>query len=224
MVHASHHCVGVGAGVDAPHEHGEVMGPAPVVIVASAGRGSRFAGRGHKLLQALGGSTVLGTTLGHVLESGLPLVVVTTEPLGAEAARIVARRDVIVISEAEAARGMGHTIAAGVQARSQASGWLVLPADMPLVGAPVLQAVAAALVRDAVVFAQHHGRRGHPVGFSAGMYSELLSLTGDEGARRLLARYPAVGVETEDPGVLFDIDTEADLDAARAMLPALCRG
>jgi molybdenum cofactor cytidylyltransferase len=55
------------------------------------------------------------------------------------------------------------------------------------------------------------------------MYSELLSLAGDEGARRLLARYPSVGVETEDPGVLFDIDTEADLDAARAMLPALCR-
>ncbi len=199
------------------------MGPAPVVIVVAAGRGSRYAGRGHKLLQPLGASTVLGATLGHVLESGLPLLVVTTEPIGAEATRVVARRDVLVIPEAEAARGMGHTIAAGVQARPQSPGWLVLPADMPLVGASVLQAVAAALERDAVVFAQHHGRRGHPVGFSAGMYSELLSLTGDEGARRLLARYPAVGVETEDPGVLFDIDTESDLDAARAMFPALCR-
>lgn len=196
---------------------------APVVIVAAAGRGSRYAGPGHKLAQGLGESTVLGVTLGHVLESGLPLVVVTTEALAGEASCIVARRDVVVISDAEAARGMGHSIAAGVQARSQAPGWLVLPADMPMVGAPVLQAVAAALARHAVVFAQHHGRRGHPVGFSAGMYSELLSLTGDEGARRLLARYPAVGVETEDPGVLFDIDTEADLAAARAMMPALNR-
>jgi molybdenum cofactor cytidylyltransferase len=214
-----------GQGGAAEHitSNGESMGPAPVVIVVAAGRGSRYAGRGHKLLQPLGASTVLGATLGHVLESGLPLLVVTTEPIGAEATRVVARRDVLVIPEAEAARGMGHTIAAGVQARPQSPGWLVLPADMPLVGASVLQAVAAALERDAVVFAQHHGRRGHPVGFSAGMYSELLSLTGDEGARRLLARYPAVGVETEDPGVLFDIDTESDLDAARAMFPALCR-
>lgn len=200
-----------------------VVMSAPVVIVAAAGRGSRYAGRGHKLVQALGESTVLGITLGHVLESGLPLVVVTTDALAGEASGIVARRDVVVIGDAESSRGMGHSIAAGVQARSQAPGWLVLPADMPMVGAPVLQAVAAALTRHAVVFAQHHGRRGHPVGFSSGMYSELLSLTGDEGARRLLARYPAVGVETEDPGVLFDIDTEADLAAARAMLPALHR-
>lgn len=199
------------------------MGPGPVVIVVAAGRGSRFSGRGHKLLQSLGGSTVLGTTLGHVLESGLPLVVVTTAALGAEAARVVARRDVLLLGDDEAARGMGHTIAAGVSARSQAQGWLVLPADMPLVGPSVLLGVAEALARHPVVFAQHHGRRGHPVGFSAGMYSELLSLVGDEGARRLLARYPSVGVETEDPGVLFDIDTEADLDAARAMLPAICR-
>jgi molybdenum cofactor cytidylyltransferase len=199
------------------------MSSAPVVIVAAAGRGSRYAGRGHKLVQALGESTVMGTTLGHVLESGLPLVVVTTEALADEASTIVARRDVVAISDADAARGMGHSIAAGVQARSQAPGWLVLPADMPMVGAPVLQAVAGALARHAVVFAQHHGRRGHPVGFSSGMYSELLSLAGDEGARRLLARYPAVGVETEDPGVLFDIDTEADLAAARAMMPALRR-
>jgi molybdenum cofactor cytidylyltransferase len=195
----------------------------PVVIVVAAGRGSRFSGRGHKLLQALGSSTVLGTTLGHVLESGLPLIVVTTADLGGEAARVVARRDVVVLGDEEAARGMGHTIAAGVQARSQAQGWLVLPADMPLVGPSVLLGVAEALARHPVVFAQHHGRRGHPVAFSAGMYSELLSLVGDEGARRLLARYPSIGVETEDPGVLFDIDTEADLDAARAMLPALCR-
>lgn len=199
------------------------MGQGPVVIVVAAGRGSRFSGRGHKLLQALGSSTVLGTTLGHVLESGLPLVVVTTAALGSEAARVVARRDVVVLGDEEAARGMGHTIAAGVLARSQAQGWLVLPADMPLVGPPVLLGVAEALASHPVVFAQRHGRRGHPVGFSAGMYSELLSLAGDEGARRLLARYPSTGVETEDPGVLFDIDTEADLDAARAMLPAICR-
>jgi molybdenum cofactor cytidylyltransferase len=195
----------------------------PVVIVVAAGRGSRFTGRGHKLLQALGSSTVLGTTLGHVLESGLALVVVTTAALGSEAARFVARRDVLVLGDEEAARGMGHTLAAGAQARSQAQGWLVMPADMPLVGPSVLLSAAEALTRHPVVFAQHHGRRGHPVGFSAGMYSELMSLAGDEGARRLLARYPSVGVETEDPGVLFDIDTEADLDAARAMLPALCR-
>ena len=53
------------------------------------------------------------------------------------------------------------------------------------------------------------------MGFSAELFSELLSLNGDEGARRLLARYPTVAVEVDDPGVLMDIDTVADLAAAR---------
>ena len=64
-------------------------------------------------------------------------------------------------------------------------------------------------------------RRGHPVGFAAELYSELILLRGDEGARRIVARYPAQGVELDDPGVLLDVDTEADLEALRrAVAPA----
>ena len=188
----------------------------PVVVVLAAGQGSRFAGPGHKLVQAFEASTVLGTTLGTVIATHLPLVVVTTAGLAPEAARWVASRDVVVVSEAEAARGMGHSIAVGVGARADAAGWLVLPADMPRVQPSTLLAVAAALDQHPIVYAQHQGRRGHPVGFSPELFSELLSLNGDEGARRLLARYPATGLEVGDPGVLLDIDTSDDLRAAQA--------
>jgi molybdenum cofactor cytidylyltransferase len=54
------------------------------------------------------------------------------------------------------------------------------------------------------------------VAFGAELYSELALLGGDEGARRLVARYPAQGVEVDDPGVLLDIDTQDDLARARA--------
>ena len=197
------------------------MSERPVVVVLAAGRGSRFAGASHKLLQALGASTVLGTTLAQVMESRLPCVVVTTPALEPEAARVVARRDLVVIPQHEADKGIGHTVAAGVQVRPHAPGWLLLPADMPLVGPHTLEAVAQALPQHTAVVAQHHGRRGHPVGFSSGLYSELMSLVGDDGLRRLLARYPAHGVEVTDAGVLFDVDTLADLEAARALVPAL---
>ena len=99
-----------------------------------------------------------------------------------------------------------------------ATGWLVMPGDMPLVTPGSMLAVATALEQYPVAFAQHRGRRGHPVGFSAELYSELVRLTGDDGARRVMARYPAHGVELDDPGVLLDVDTEADLDALRARL------
>jgi molybdenum cofactor cytidylyltransferase len=76
-------------------------------------------------------------------------------------------------------------------------------------------AVARQLDEHPIAYAQYKGRRGHPVAFSAELYSELVELSGDEGARRLLARYPAVGIELDDPGVLVDVDTRADLDGLR---------
>ena len=54
------------------------------------------------------------------------------------------------------------------------------------------------------------------MGFAAELYSELVRLTGDEGARRLVARYPAFGLEVEDAGVLVDVDTQADLERLRS--------
>ena len=111
--------------------------------------------------------------------------------------------------------GMGYSIAAGVGARPDASGWLILPGDMPLVQPTTLQAVARQLEHHPIVYAQHKGRRGHPVGFATELYSELVRLTGDEGARRLVARYPAFGLEVDDAGVLVDVDTQADLERLR---------
>lgn len=195
------------------------MGARPAVIVLAAGKGSRFLGADHKLAQTLGASTVLGTTLQHAIASDLQVVVVTTQALADLACRSVAARDVIVLPEVgapgETALGMGYSIGAGVSARPEAGGWLILPGDMPQVQPLTLQAVARQLAHDAVAYAQYKGRRGHPVGFSPELYSELIGLRGDEGARRLVARYPAVGVEVDDPGVLVDLDTLADLDRLR---------
>lgn len=189
------------------------------VIVLAAGRGSRFLGTDHKLAQRLGSATVLATTLRHAVASHLPVVVVTTEAFSDVARRSVAARDVIVLPEVGSAGhdelGMGHSIAVGVAARSDAAGWLILPGDMPMVRSATLREVARGLDQHAVVYAQHKGMRGHPVGFSAELYSELVALRGDEGARRLVARYPALGLEVDDPGVLIDVDTENDLDNLR---------
>ena len=214
------------------------MNSTPVIIVLAAGLGSRFGGAQHepthKLSQPLGSTTVLGQTVQNAIESGLPVVVVTTQPVLGEVSMMVAGRDLVLMplpmpmpmptSRSVAGPGnlngqrigMGFSIAAGVAARPNAAGWLVLPGDMPLVQASTLCAVAKALPQHPVVYAQHLGRRGHPVGFAAELFSDLVQLSGDDGARRIVARYPSFGVEVSDAGVLIDIDTSADLSAVRA--------
>ena len=188
----------------------------PAVVVLAAGRGQRFRGEGHKLEQVLNGDTVLALTLRQTMASGLPMLVVTSTALAPLVRRHVASRDMLVLPDQDrlgrpAPLGMGHSIAAGVAATGDAPGWLILPADMPMVRPGTLAAVADAIERDPIAYAQHRGRRGHPVGFNAELFSELTSLQGAEGARRLLARYPAQAVDVDDPGVLIDVDTVEDL-------------
>jgi len=189
------------------------------VVVLAAGRSERFGAGRHKLAQPLGASSVLAQTLARAIASHLRTVVVTTAAFVDVARSSVAARDVVVLpdvgSDGSAPLGMGTSIAAGVRASADSAGWLVLPGDMPLVRPATLVAVARALDHHAVAYAQYGGRRGHPVGFAAELYPELTELSGDEGARRIIARYPAFAVDLDDPGILVDIDTEDDLDALR---------
>jgi molybdenum cofactor cytidylyltransferase len=189
----------------------------PVVIVLAAGHGSRFAGDRHKLEQSLAGGTVLGRTLAAALATQLRVVVVCNPTSAAMARGSVAARDTVVLPST-GPQGMGRSIAAGVSATASAPGWVIVPGDMPLIQPSSIRAVAARLSHDPVVYAQYRGQRGHPVGFSSELYSELIALQGDEGARRLLMRYAAQAVAVEDPGVLVDIDTESDLERVRAQL------
>ncbi len=198
----------------------------PAVVVLAAGSGSRFHGEGHKLEQTLAGpgDTVLSRSLRHAIETRLRVVVVTTPALAAKVQGLIASRDVVVLPSHDADGrplpfGMGHSIAAGVAATGDADGWLIVPADMPLILPTSLLAVAAGLERYTVCYAQHRGRQGHPVGFGTELFTELLALRGDEGARRLVARYPAQAIELDDPGVLVDVDTIEDYRSLQ--LPAV---
>ena len=194
-----------------------MMNGRPAVVVLAAGEGSRFMGPGHKLEQKLGpdGETLLARTLRHAMETGLRMVVVSSEALAPMVLNHVAARDAVVLPDDPAKAGMGHSIAAGVAAVGDANGWLIVPGDMPLLQPASMMAVADALRQFPVAYAQYRGRRGHPVGFSAELYSELLELRGDDGARRIVARYPAQAVEVDDVGVLLDIDTREDFQRLR---------
>ncbi|MDQ5897818.1 MAG: hypothetical protein RLZZ592_1038 [Pseudomonadota bacterium] len=198
----------------------------PTVVVLAAGAGGRFGGGVAKLASPLGASTVLAQTLESVLAAGLPLVVVTVAPLVGLVREVVASRDIVLLPQVGSATreplGVGYSMATGVCARAQSCGWMMLPGDMPRVRPQTLRGVAHQLGRGVapIVYAQHRGRAGHPVALSVEMYNELSRLTGDQGLRRLLARYPSAPVETGDPGVLVDIDTRDDLARLIAAEPA----
>jgi molybdenum cofactor cytidylyltransferase len=115
--------------------------------------------------------------------------------------------------------GMGDSIAAAVRATSGAHGWLILPADLPLIQSSTLQRVAQALQQLAgqsvavvmPVLQKTGGARAHPVGFAATCRSSLMALSGDQGAARLMKSLGALELVVDDIGSVRDIDTVEDL-------------
>jgi molybdenum cofactor cytidylyltransferase len=166
----------------------------PTVIILASGRGERFAASGgttHKLQAQLCGKTVLQHTLDAVSTSGLPWHL-----------------------EDAGHPGMGDSIAAGVAATPDAAGWLILPADLPLVKGTTIRTIARDLRHNAVIVPSYKGERGHPVGFSRACKDDLLALGGSFGAASVTRKYPCLDVTVEDMGVRIDIDTVHDLARA----------
>lgn len=169
----------------------------PTVIVLASGRGERFAASGgqtHKLQALLDGKTVLQHTLDAVVASGLNWYLVD-----------------------QGYPGMGDSIAAGVGATAQSNGWLILPADLPLIQPATLRAVAKALRTSAVAIPSYQGQKGHPVGFGRVCQQALVSLNGQQGAARILRHYEAVELAVSDIGILTDVDTVDDLRHAQEL-------
>lgn len=189
-------------------------------ILLAAGAGTRFGGP--KLLRPLPDGTPLALAALRALASALPRVVAVVRPGDDKLAQFLAAEGAIVTVCRDAHLGMGTSLAWGVgmsavlaQAGStaQASGWVVALADMPFVRPQTVAAVVRLLGSGAALAAPvYRGVRGHPVGFSARFYQELVALSGDQGARALLAanEQALALVDCDDPGVLFDIDKPED--------------
>ncbi len=149
----------------------------------------------------------------HLL-AAVPHVVAVVRPDDPALASALGAVGTRVARCANADDGMGASLAHAVRATSNATGWVVALADMPWIRPATIARVVAALADGASVAAPfHRGERGHPVGFGKSFYEALATLTGDEGAKSVVAanRDRVVRIDVDDPGILRDVDTPADL-------------
>jgi molybdenum cofactor cytidylyltransferase len=193
-------------------------GPPIRGVLLAAGAARRF-GSG-KLVQPLPGtSTALVVAAWRNLVAVLPESVAVCRPGDEAVATLLAAEGIPFVVCPDADRGMGHSLARGVEAAQPASGWLIALGDMPRVAPASIEAVAEALRRGAgIAVPVHAGRRGHPVGFAAHFGAQLRALQGDSGARAVVqANADAVQLVAleDDPGILADVDTPEDLARLR---------
>jgi molybdenum cofactor cytidylyltransferase len=181
----------------------------------AAGSGVRFGGR--KLLAPWRDGVLLHGALAAARAAPVRAVtVVTGADPEAVAAAVSAFDPAARIAFAfDYAEGMAASLRAGIASLPQdTAAAFVFLGDMPRVPhavlAPLAEVVADGAPAAAPVF---DGRRGNPVVRARGLFPELLTLTGDAGARAVLQRLGdrLALVEAPDDGVLFDVDSPADL-------------
>jgi len=181
-------------------------------ILLAAGSSTRFGS--NKLLHKIEGVEVAVLSARNLAAALPDTLAVIRSNAQLESVLRAAGCHVVVCENAD--EGMGVSLACAVRASAEASGWIVALADMPFIQPSTITAIADPVTRGAAVAAPvYRGQRGHPVCFSRSLRDELLSLKGDEGARRIFQRHgrPQNLVEVDDPGVLRDIDVQEDLDS-----------
>lgn len=195
----------------------------PVVILLAAGRAQRF-GDDKRAVGVAPGQSLLTYSARHARDA-IAQVVVVLRPGDGTLAGHLSDDGCRVCTNPRPDEGMGSSIACGVQASVEADGWLVLPADLPLLRRSSLRHVAGALRTADAVVPFCHGRRGHPVGFSQCFRDRLLNLSGADGARDVLRSGPErpIWLNLHDPGIYRDVDTPDDLQQTRALISALIR-
>jgi molybdenum cofactor cytidylyltransferase len=200
----------------------EVAGPPFAAVILAAGRSTRM-GEANKLTQTLRGKPLIRHAAEAALASPASPVLVVTGHGAAEVAAALAGLDVKIIHNPAYADGMATSLKAGIAALPEESaGAVVLLGDMPNVTPAIIARLMQAWQQGALaVTPTLLGQRGNPVLLARALFPEVMTLSGDEGARRLLDAAEAraddavIAVPLDDPAIALDIDTPEALKAAR---------
>ena len=183
-------------------------------ILLAAGSGSRFGA--DKLLHPLAGGTPIAVASLRALKSAVPKVIAVIRTGNGRLRALLENEQVDVYGCNDAHLGMSRSFVCGIEASRDADGWIIALGDMPFLRPQTIKSVAARVAHTGrIVIPAYRGQRGHPVGFGRRYLSELEQLVGDEGARSVIARHAGDVelLESNDAGILRDVDTQADLNS-----------
>jgi len=192
-------------------------------IILGAGKSSRMGGP-NKLLATLGGKSLIRQVAEAACAARLEETVLVTGHLAEDVAAEVADLDVTPVHNPDYADGMAGSIRAGMNALPpDIDAVLILLGDMPQIDAGILGKLIAAYRQNdsgLIVTATADGKRGNPVLWDKRFFEALKSLSGDVGARHIIAENSGFVAEVEiGSAARLDLDTPEALRAAGGILP-----
>ncbi|OLO12879.1 CTP--molybdopterin cytidylyltransferase [Chromohalobacter japonicus] len=188
-----------------------------VAIVMAAGESRRYGDADKRRASGPWEGTLLGASLAKVREAfTYHRVVLRT---GDDPACLGLADDTPLIRATRAEHGLGASLAEAFTALTHdpaladVQAAAILLGDMPAIRCVTLLHLQRLANAEHILRPCHAGHPGHPVLFGRAFWPALTRLDGDAGARRLIRQHPEHyrEIKINDPGILLDIDTPADL-------------
>jgi molybdenum cofactor cytidylyltransferase len=184
-------------------------------IVLAAGAGKRFGGP--KQLADLDGLPLLEHAVRAMTASPVGRLLVV---LGSGAEDIAAQVDLHGAEPLYCDRweeGQSASLACALAELAGCEAVVVTLGDQPRISPDAIRRVMAARGNGAAaVRATYHGEPGHPVLLERELFERLRDVSGDHGARNVLASVSTRNVPCDDLGGGEDVDTSVQLEALRA--------
>ncbi|MDT3669414.1 MAG: molybdopterin-binding/glycosyltransferase family 2 protein [Aromatoleum sp.] len=194
-------------------------GPRIAALVLAAGRSSRM-GADNKLLAEVGGVPMVLRAVNSARASLAASVTVVVGHEGDAVANAVGDTGATVVRNPDFAQGMSASLRHGIAALpDDADAVLVLLGDMPRISAEHLDRIIAAFdpAQPSIVVPEKDGRRGNPILWPREFFAAMTELSGDQGARGLIAAHAdrVKRVAVDDDAIFVDVDRPCDLAAVR---------
>lgn len=191
------------------------------IIILAAGSSSRMGQAKQQLVYR--GDTLLQHTIKAAMQSAASQVIMV---LGAHAEQVQASintKQVQQVINENWQLGMASSIQAGIRALQADEHVfdqvLLMLCDQPFVSATLLNRMMAAAINEtSIVACAYQDTLGAPVLFGKTYLNDLLALQGQEGAKKLLTRYPDRITAIAFPEGGIDIDTPDDYRKLQDML------
>ncbi|MEH6546670.1 MAG: nucleotidyltransferase family protein, partial [Sneathiella sp.] len=186
------------------------------ILILAAGQ-SRRMGQDNKLLAQIGGKPMFRHVAEQALKSNASGVFAVTGHERDDIEKVIEDLDIKTFHNPDFADGLSSSLKTGFRALSkQYDGILVCLGDMPFIKAELFnQLISTFDVEEgrSIVVPTYQGKRGNPVLIASLFAPEIATVTGDIGAKSLIA---------ENEHVVFNLDIDAnsiftDIDTPEAL-------
>lgn len=194
-------------------------------VVLAAGSSTRMGTQ--KLLLPYNGRPLIRHVVECVLLGAVEKVVVVTGHSKSEVEACLEGLAVDFAHNAQWSQGMLSSVRAGISSLDEGLAAMVVLGDQPCLPEALLKRLIGCLrsAPEKIVVPVSEGRRGHPILFGARYRMEVMSKFDDVGLRGLLKEHvnDVLEVEAETTGILADLDTPEDYQAALKALEKTLR-